>query len=130
MWLAVARQVEGRQLGSRELLEHSLLLLPILEIRNGDRIFESSLRRITLPQSNEPIRIVIRQRLNDDGIQRAENHGICADSESESDHNQQRESRMLPQRPSGIEKITPECFQKLGHGGVLYTVRWIYRPPF
>src|SRR6185369_368526 len=105
LWLTSPGEIESRQLQRRHFLKRRLLVLPVLEVWNGDRRFIQTLPEITFRKSHEPIGIFVRKRLQDYGIEDTEDRQIAADTERRGKYDSERKSRVLSQNASGIAQV-------------------------
>ena len=74
-----------------EMFKNSVVLLPIEIIRERDRIILSRPRRFI--EDHDSLRVRIRQRLQQDGVDNAEDRGVRADAERKRQHSNKSESR-------------------------------------
>src|ERR1051326_6325104 len=63
------------------------------------------------PDEYQPVRLRIRQRLQDHGINNSENGGVRADAQRENRNAHQGVARTLNQRAKGMPKVAQEIHQ-------------------
>jgi len=94
----------------RERLEALRLALPILV--RGNRHRPAVAFGIDLPHDGDLLGILVRQRIQDDGLDHAEDGGIGADAKGEREHGDQGERRLAAQGAEGVG----EGGGPVGHG--------------
>src|SRR5260370_22825329 len=82
---------------SRHEVEDAVVLLPIEEVQCGDAVAIAAGR--LLENTNDPIGIAIRQRLEQDPVDEAEYRGVGADAERQREDRDRGKARTLRQRP-------------------------------
>jgi hypothetical protein len=121
--LAAARQ-RRRFAGARgHRGERGALLLPILKVQGRDPIAEAA-RRL-LPELNQPFRLRIPERLEEDAVEETEDGGIRAEAERDGQHRDHREPGTLAQAAEGKPEVCREhapetvwgCPRFTMHGG-------------
>jgi hypothetical protein len=125
--LAAAGQVQARVLDERHLLEDVVLTLPVEIVggRNGEGSHpREGCRGRRMPDPHEPRGIGIRQRLEQDRVDDAEDGGVGADAESQDGNRGQGKSRALHEEPRSVPQILPKhrhdlsrCFPRPDRNG-------------
>ena len=90
------------------------LALPVFERRNRDRPLVAV--GIDLPQHRDLLGRFVRQRVEDDRLDDAEDRRVGADAQRQRQHRDQREGRLPTERAEGVF----EGGGPVGHGGGLY----------
>ncbi len=90
----------------REIAEHLLAFLhgPVARVREADAPKPLGLARRA--QSNQAIRVPVRQRAQEDGIDDAERRDVRADPEREAQNRDERKAGRLEQLPDGVAKLS------------------------
>ncbi|HKX28354.1 MAG TPA: hypothetical protein VJ302_11700 [Blastocatellia bacterium] len=104
------REIQFNTVPRRHLLEDAVPISPIDKI--GGRHLADSTSRRPLPDHHQSIRLAIRQRLQDGGIDDAEDRGSRANPERESQDGNQREPRCLHQPARAVAQVLPHLFQQ------------------
>ncbi len=91
--------------------------LPVFERRNRDAIQDTV--GVDFPEDDDLLRIVVRQRVEDDGLDDAEERGVRADAEGERHERDQREGRLPPQRAERVSEGGEPVGHNLGARGSL-----------
>src|SRR4030095_4065815 len=100
------RQAETAELIRGDAGEDIVLLTPILEIRNRCRALNHI--RFVLPDFDESLRLLERERAQQHGVHNAEDRAVCADAERERKHSDERKSRLLQQHSRAIAQVLPQ----------------------
>ena len=95
--IAAAGQRERVADRQREIAEHLLPLLHFEEARIGEADAREVLRLVRRAQSDQPVRLAIRQRTQEDRVDDAEERDVRADAEREAEDGDQREAGRLEQ---------------------------------
>jgi hypothetical protein len=108
----------------RDACERAAPSTPVEEGADRDEASIVSIRR-ALGQQHESIGILVRQRLEQHGIDDGEHGRVGADTERERENRAGRERRRSPQRAGGIEKIAQHGghYDVTGRGGGLIPAR-------
>ena len=114
--LAAADEVVTAEVVERHLLEDVILFLPVEVVGRGDckpgHAGKRGLRR-DVPDLDKAVGILERQRFQKNGVDHAEDGGICTDSEGQDQDGDDCESRALDQLPQG-ELQVPDQFRHVG----------------
>src|SRR2546426_6481759 len=111
--LGVAGQVVRTRHHRRKLFKGGILSAVVEEIgrRGGGMI---SLTELS-PHPDDSLRVLERQRPQDNRIDYTEDRGIRAYSERKGQHRNSRKARMLEQHPDAISQVLPQCFHHSIH---------------
>ena len=90
--------------------EDAVLALPIEKISRRRRVLREPEMGLLVPHHHELVRVLERQRAQQDGIDHAEDRGVRSDPERERGDRHNREAGVLGQRPQTVADI----LQKLG----------------
>ena len=66
---------------------------------------------VAFPDHGQVVRIVIRQRVKEDGIDDGEYRGVGADAEGKSEDGDGGEARIFPQHSGSVAGILPTCLE-------------------
>ena len=97
-------------LGGHE-VEDGVIRLPVEEIQRGDAVAVAAGR--LLEDTDDPIGIRVRQRLEQDAVNEAEDRGVGADAERQREDRDRCKSRTLRQ---GSPAVTQVLEQRIEHG--------------
>src|SRR5271156_3262214 len=122
--LAAARERQIRLLEGGHRVEGVILAPPVLEIDPG--YADAAGLRGGLAEPHQTLARRERQWLEKDGKHRAEDRGVCADSDSERENHDEREDPRSPDTARRVAKVVQERFKRrelprfiasLAHGG-------------
>ena len=96
----------GRPSGKeRRVLDRRRLRLAVQIVGDRHARLREPNQRIRVPHEDQPLRVRVRQRPEQNLVQEAENGGIGANSQRQRHHGHQGEDRLLAQRADGIAKV-------------------------
>ena len=96
----------GRPSGKeRRVLDRRRLRLAVQIVGDRHARLREPNQRIRVPHEDQPLRVRVRQRPEQNLVQEAENGGIGANSQRQRHHRHQGEDRLLAQRADGIAKV-------------------------
>jgi hypothetical protein len=84
-----------------------VLIVPVLKVGVGNR--HGVEIRTALAELNEPCGILVGQRLEQHAIDYADNRGVCADTQRQSEHCNRCESGIVNQGSQRVSDIIQEC---------------------
>ena len=98
-----AAKVSRFLVGAGEMFENLVVILPIEIIRQRNRVILAGSGRFV--QDHDPVRVWIRQRPKQNGVDDAEDGGVRPDAESECNNSNCGERRILDHLPKSKTKI-------------------------
>ena len=117
--LALAGQIEvgdGTQRG--DVLEHVIARLEVVDVRHPDvRARQAALGR-GAPDVHEPVRLAVRQRLQDDPVDDAEHRGGRADAERDGQRRGGGKAGRPPHQPHAVPQILHEGREQMHSSGL------------
>ena len=102
--LTVQHHVDPRRTDHAEVVERFVALAPRHEIRRCDHVARVAVEAV-LPDHDDAVRIGIRQRLEHDAADDAEDRGGCADPERQRQHGRNGKARRAQKRPHGKAQV-------------------------
>jgi hypothetical protein len=102
--IAAARQVEGVAASGRDGVEHARARLPLEEPAGRQREFWKARRR-RVADHRQPVRLRVRQRTQDNGVEDAEDGGRAGDGDRERQDGDGRIGRLLGEDAKGSPEI-------------------------
>src|ERR1044072_4945948 len=90
---------------SPDFLEGLILVPPVYEVGQRATLPLDVASLIEFPEPNEPIRLIVRKRTKQDGIDHAEYRSVSADAQRQSDHRHDRKARPLIQCADAVTKV-------------------------
>ena len=102
------QQRAGAALRNRHLLERSVFGADVDELPRRRPVLRDVDAWRSQPQHREPVRVGIRQRLEQQRVDDAEDGGVGADADGERDDDHQRQRGRAPQRPDGVAEVLQE----------------------
>jgi hypothetical protein len=105
----VLREVEHAAGEERRVLDRRRLSLAIEVVGNRHARLRQAHQRVPVPDEHEPFGLGIRQRLEQQLVEEAENGGVRADAERERQHRDEREDRVLAEAPERVTDVLHEC---------------------
>ena len=106
--LGATGQVEADLAICGHAVEHPVVFTPVAEVTHFERSHLRGIRahpRTGLPHPDQRLRILVRQRPEENRVNRTEDRGIHADAEREGDDDHQGESRPSPQAPHRVLQV-------------------------
>src|SRR5262249_36186176 len=114
---SLTREVKGVAGVCAHVFEGARLLSPVLEVGWRDMIARESDPRRLFPNHHEAAGVSVRQGLQQHRIDKAEESRAHPDSESKNHHNQDCDSRTLPECPKTYNQFAPEILNHFGNPG-------------
>src|ERR1700693_3898535 len=110
--LATSRECEWVKINCRELAKNMILRSPLFKIRIRSAGFWNSFLGVRLKCGDQLIGIRVRQRLEEHGVNDAEDSSVGADAKSESEHGHSGEAGTLSQHTEGVACVLKKSFDK------------------
>jgi hypothetical protein len=127
--VAAGRQREAGAGLRRQQLETAVLGPPIQEVWMGRRERRPTLRRIALPDTDEMLGILVRQRPQHHGVHNREECGVGADAQRKRHQGDGREAGAPHERTSAVSDVLPERLEPALPPGRFAGRRQRPRPP-
>ncbi len=105
--LAIGYQAQCQRIETRHTLERFALFLDLRVFRERHQSAASLGFEVVLHEVDNAPRLFERKRLQQHGIDDAENRRICSNPERQRKNRDSRESRILPQHPQSKSQVLP-----------------------
>ena len=112
---AIAGQRQVEVVVGGEAIERSALLAQVIEVAKRKLRERGAVLRGLLADRHDAIRGVERQRLEQHGVDDAEDRCVRADAEREREHTDGAVGAFLPQHACAVQDVSPEAFEEHAH---------------
>src|ERR1700674_5331987 len=103
--LAISSEIVALVEDESHARENGIPSLPIEKVRRRDGVVGIGVLRTALPDHHQVVRIVVRQRVKENGIDDGENRGIRANAKGEGEDGDRGEARTAMKRAECVAKI-------------------------
>src|SRR5205085_3791441 len=103
--LIAPRENKIGRIESRDFFKNLRLISPVSQVRKGNQILTHPLRQIAFPNHHEAVRLFERKRADQKRIDNAENRGVGADTQSQSDDDYSSESRPVKKHANAVAQV-------------------------
>src|SRR5580704_10705795 len=88
-----------------QLLENSIVFLPVDEIRRGHNVVIASFVKFGLPYHHQALFLAIGKRFKQYGVHHAENRAARADPQGKREHSNRRKRGLVAKKPCGVAQV-------------------------